>query len=194
MTEQQKQVTEWSQSAKTRMHIAGYIGAFFFLFLEGNSQSSVPAQATSFYFLAPALLVFIGQLPFVILKRIAKFADDVSVFPLYVVVLAGFVKGIVELINATGQISIIWAIPIALLGIIIWDMVIIVRDITASARILGKKPTATRKLKTLSFVLIFFVILILAFDIQDFGKPVFWLIPGFISLMIALFLEDTVNR
>lgn len=100
------------------MHILGYIGAFFFLFLEGSSQYYAPAKAISYYFLAPALLILLGQLPLAIIKRIAKFADDVSAFPMYVVVILGFVKGCFNLINATGQVSIIWAILVVLLVII----------------------------------------------------------------------------
>ncbi len=194
MAEQQQQVTEWSQSAKTRMHIFGYIGAFFFLFLEGSRLSYVPAQATSYYFLAPALLVLIGQLPFVIVKRIAKFVDDVSTLPMYMVAVAGFIKGIFELINATGQVSILWAIPVALIAIIVWDIIVLVKDTKATVRILGKKPTAIRQLKILSFVLVYFVVFILAFDVQGIGKPVFWLTPALISLVIALFLEGTIKK
>ena len=194
MAEQQQQVTEWSQSAKTRMHILGYIGAFFLLFLEGSRQSYTPAQIYSYYFLAPALLVLTAQLPFLTLKKMAKFADDVSVLPMYTVAILGFIKGIFELINATGQISILWAIPVALIAIIVWDIIGIVKDIRTSVRILGKKPTAIKRLKILSLVLVYFVVFILAFDVQDIGKPVFWLTPALISLTIALFLEGTIKK
>lgn len=193
MAEQQT-VAEWSQSAKTRIHILGFVSAFFFLFLEGSRLSYAPAQATGYYFLAAAFLVLIGQLPFVILKRIAKFADDVSILPMYMVAVAGFIKGIFELINATGQVNILWAIPIVLLGIIVYDIIVTVKGTRATARILGKKATAIRQLKILSFVLVYFVVLILAFDVQGIGKPVFWLTPALISLVIALFLEGTLHR
>jgi len=194
MAEQRQQVTEWSQSAKTRMHILGYIGAFFLLFIEGSRQSYMPAQATSYYFLAPALLVLTAQLPFISLKKIANFADDVSVLPMYIVAILGFIKGVFELINTTGQVSILWAIPVVLFGIIIWDMIGIIKDIRTSVRTFGKKLTATRRLKILSFVLVYFVVFILAFDVQNIGKPVFWLAPALISLTIALFLDGTIKK
>jgi H+/Cl- antiporter ClcA len=103
MAEQQT-AAEWSQSVKTRMHIFGYIGAFIFLFLEGSKLSYAPAQATGYYFLVAAFLILIGQLPFVILKRIAQFADGMSTVPMYIVAMAGIIKGGIELINATGQV------------------------------------------------------------------------------------------
>jgi hypothetical protein len=176
------------------MHILGYIGAFVFLFLEGSRLSYSPAQAISYYFLAPALLIVIGQLPLVILKRIAKYVDDVSKLPMYTVAILGFIKGMYELFSVTRQVSVLWAIPVALLVIIVWDIITIIKDTKTKVKILGGKLTAIRQLKKLSFILVYFVVLILAFDVQGIGKPVFWLTPALISLGIALFLEGNTRK
>lgn len=96
--------------------------------------------------------------------------------------------------NFTQQVEWLWVIPTALLAIIVYDITDIIKGTRAMARSIGKKATTIRQLKILAFVLIYFEILVLAFDIQGLGKPIFWLASALISLTIALFLDDTFKK
>ncbi|GAI57465.1 unnamed protein product, partial [marine sediment metagenome] len=70
----------------------------------------------------------------------------------------------------------------------------IVKSARENARLIGKKATAIRWLKVLTFILLVFVIFVRAGDVQRIGKPIFWLIPAVISLTIALFLDGTFKK
>lgn len=190
----QEEVSQWSQSVKTRLHILGYISALVFLYIEGGKLSNTLIQAVGLSFLAPALLILLGQFRVLVLKKIAKFVDDVFSLPMYIIAITVFIREVFDWVNFTEQVEWLWAIPVVLFGIIVYDIVHIVKNAKASAREIGKKITATRQLKLLSFVLIYFVIIAFAFDVQGIGKPIFWLIPAAISLTIALFLDGTLKK
>lgn len=194
MAEQEQQVSEWSKSFSARLHILAYFSVFIFLYIEGGRLSNMLIQVVSILFLVAAFLILIGQLPVVVLKRVAKFADDTFTFPMYIIAITGFIKGVVDLVNFTEQIELLWAIPVVLLGIIVYDIIRIVKDARESARLIGKKVTAIRRLKVLTFVLLIFVLVVFAFDVQEIGSPIFWLIPAVISLTIALFLDGTFKK
>jgi len=191
---EQEQVSKWSGSLKARVHIFGYISAFIFLCIEGGKLSNVLIQTLGILFLVPAFLILIAQFRVAILKRVAKFADDVSSFPMYIIAIAIFIREVFDWVNFTQQVQVLWVIPVALLAIIVYDITNIVKGTRAMARSMGKKATAITQLKVLSFILIYFVILVLAFDVQGFGKPIFWLVPALISLTIALFLDGTFKK
>lgn len=194
MAEQEQQVSKWSRSLKARLHIFAYVSAFIFLYIEGGRLSNVLIQAVGILFLVPAFLILIGQLRVVVLKRVAKFADDVSSFPMYIIAITIFIREVFDWVNFTEQVEVLWAIPVVLLAIIVYDITDIVKGTRAMARSIGKKATAIRQLKALSFVLIYFVLFVLAFDVQGIGKPIFWLTPAVISLTIALFLDGTFRK
>jgi len=191
MAKREQQV---SDSLRARIHIFGYVLAFIFLFIEGGKLSNVLIQVVGGLFLVPALLILAVQFRASKLKRIANFADDVSTFPMYLATITLFIKEIFSLVNFTQQVELIWVIPVVLLAIIVYDIVEIIKVTKAMAVSIGGKAAASRQLKLLTFVIICFLILVLAFNVQGIGKPVFWLIPAFISLVIALYLDDTLKR
>jgi hypothetical protein len=194
MAEQEQQVSGWSKSFSTRLHILAYLSVFIFLYIEGGRLSNMLIQVVSIWFLVGAFLILIGQLPVVVLKKIAKSADDALTFPMYIIAIVGFIKGIVALVNFTEQVELLWAIPVLILGITVYDIIRLIKDARESARLIGKKTTTIRLLKVLTFVLLIFVIVIFGFDVQGMGKPIFWLIPAVISLTFALFLDGTFKR
>lgn len=194
MTEQEQKASKQSQSLRERIHIFGYVLAFIFLFIEGGRLSNVLIQVVGALFLVPALLVLIGQFRVAKLKRIANFADDISTFPMYLATITLFIKEIFSLINFTQQVELLWIIPVVLLAIIVYDISKIVKDTKAMAVSIGNKAAASRQLKILTYVIIYFLILVLAFNVQGIGNLVFWLIPAFISLVIALYLDGTLKR
>ena len=194
MAEQEQQVSKWSQSLKARFHILAYVAAFIFLYIEGGRLSTVLIQAVGIFFLVPAVLILIGQLRVVVLKRVAKFADDVSSLPMYLIAITIFVREVFDWVNFTELVGVLWAIPVVLLVFMVYDITDIVKGTRAMARSIGKKATAIRQLKVLSFVLIYFVLIVFAFDVQGIGKPIFWLTPALISLTIALFLDGTFKK
>jgi hypothetical protein len=190
----QEEVSQWSQSVKTRLHILAYISAFIFLYIEGGTLSNSLIQAVGFSFLVPAFLILIGQFRVLVLKRIAKFTDDIFSLPMYLIAITVFITEVVDWVNFTEQVEWIWVIPIALLGIIVYDVITIIKNARALAREIGKKAAAIKQLKILSFVIVYFVLAILAFDVQVIGKPIFWLSPAAISLSIVLFLDGTFKK
>ena len=194
MAEQEQQVSKWSQSLKARLHILAYVSAFIFLYIEGGRLSNVLIQAVGIFFLVPAFLILIGQLRVIVLKRVAKFADDVSSLPMYLIAITIFVREVFDWVNFTELVGVLWAIPVVLLVFMVYDITDIVKGTRAMARSIGKKATAIRQLKVLSFVLIYFVLIVFAFDVQGIGKPIFWLTPALISLTIALFLDGTFKK
>jgi hypothetical protein len=194
VAQQEQQVSKESQPLRARLHILAYIGAFIFLYIEGGKLSNMPIQVVGILFLVPALLILIGELHFLVLKRIAKFADNVSTYPMYLIALTVFIKGILDLVNSTKQVQLLWVIPIVFLGIIVHDIINIVKGAREEARLTGNKVTASRRLKELTFFLLVFVLCALAFDFQEIVKPIFWLIPAVISLTIALFLDGTFRK
>ena len=194
MAEQEQQVSKWSQSLKARLHILAYVSAFIFLYIEGGRLSNVLIQAVGIFFLVPAFLILIGQLRVIVLKRVAKFADDVSSLPMYLIAITIFVREVFDWVNFTELVGVLWAIPVVLLVFMVYDITDIVKGTIAMARSIGKKATAIRQLKVLSFVLIYFVLIVFAFDVQGIGKPIFWLTPALISLTIALFLDGTFKK
>ena len=194
MAEREQQVSKWSESLRARLHILAYISAFIFLYIEGGRLSNMLIQVVGMLFLVAAVLILIGQLRFVVLKRVAKFADDVFTFPMYIIFITAFIKEVFDLANSTKQVELLWAIPVVLLGIIVYDIIGVVKDTRENARLIGKKATTIRRLKVLTFVLLVFVLVVLAFDVQGIGKPIFWLIPAAISLTIALFLDGTFKK
>jgi hypothetical protein len=194
MEEQEQQISNWSQSVRARIHIFAYIAAFIFLYIEGGKLSNTLIQAVGILFLVPAFLILIGQLRVSVLKRIAKFADDVSAFPMYVIAITFFITQVFDLIKFTERVELLWAIPAALAAIIVYDIIDIVKGTKEMARVMGKKATAIRQLKVLAFVLMYFMLFALAFDVQGIGKPIFWLTPAVISLTIALYLDGTFKK
>ncbi len=194
MAEHEQQVSKWSHSLKARIHIFSYVLASIFLYIEGGRLSNEQIQVGGILFLIPAFLILIAQRRDGILKRIAKSADDVSSFALYIIVIVIFIREVFNWVNLTKQIEVLWAIPIVLFTFIVYDIIDIVKDTRTMARLRGKKETAIRQLKLLSFFLIFFTLVILAFDVQGIGKPIFWLTPAVISLTIALFLDGTFKK
>jgi len=191
MAKREQQV---SNSLRARIHIFGYVLAFIFLLIEGGKLSNVLIQVVSGLFLVPALLILAVEFRASKLKRIANFADDVSTFPMYLATITLFIKEIFSLVNFTQQVELLWVIPVVLLAIIVYDIAEIIRTTKAMAVSIGSKAAASRQLKLLTFVIICFLILVLAFDVQGIGRPVFWLIPAFIALVIALYLDDTLKR
>jgi len=194
MAEQEQQVSEWSKSFSTRLHILAYLSVFIFLYIEGGRLSNMLIQVVSIWFLVGAFLILIGQLPVVVLKKIAKSADDALTFPMYIIAIVGFIKGVIALVNFTEQVELLWAIPVLILGITVYDIIRLVKDARESARLIGKKTTTIRLLKVLTFVLLIFVIVVFGFDVQGMGKPIFWLIPAIISLTFALFFDGTFRK
>jgi hypothetical protein len=194
MEEQVQEISKWSHSLKARLHIFAYIIAGIFLYIKGGELSDVLIQAVGIAFFTTAFLILIGQLPCVVLKKIAKFADGVSSFGLYIATLVIFITAVIDWANETERIAVLWAIPVVLLAFIVYDIIDIVKNTRTMARSIGKKATASRQLKRLSFLLTFLVLLMLVRDIQGIGKPVFWLTPAFISLMIALCLDGTFRN
>jgi len=171
-----------------------YIGAFTFLYIEGHKLSNIRIQVVGILFLVPAFLILLAQMRVVVIKRVAKFVDNIFIFPMYIVFVAIFIKEILNLVNSTEQVELLWAIPVLIVGILVHDIISIVQGAKESARLIGKKATAIRRLKELTFVILIFVLFVLAFDVQEIGRPVFWLIPAIISLMIALFLDGTFKK
>lgn len=194
MAEQEQQVSKEPQPLRARLHILAYIGAFIFLYIEGGKLSSTPIQVVGILFLVPALLILLGELRFLVLKRIAKFADKVFTYPMYLIALTVFIKGILDLVNSTEQVQLLWAIPIVFFGIVVYDIITIVKRAREEARLIGNKATASRWLKELTFFLLLVVLFVLVFDFQEIVKPIFWLIPAVISLTIALFLDGTFRK
>ena len=194
MAQQEQQVSKGSKSLRARLHILAYICAFIFLYIEGGKLSNMRIQGVGILFLVVAFLILIGQLRVVVLKRVAKFVDTLFIFPMYIVFIAIFIKGVLDLVNSTAQVELLWAIPVVILGIIVYDIVDIFKGAKGSARLIGKKATAIRWLKALAFILLVFVIFVRAGDVQEIGKPIFWLIPAVISLTIALFLDGTFKK
>jgi len=171
-----------------------YIGAFTFLYIEGHKLSNIRIQVVGILFLVPAFLILLAQMRVVVIKRVAKFVDNIFIFPMYIVFVAIFIKEILNLVNSTEQVELLWAIPVLIVGILVHDIISIVQGAKESARLIGKKATAIRRLKELTSVILIFVLFVLAFDVQEIGRPVFWLIPAIISLMIALFLDGTFKK
>ena len=194
MADQEQPVSKWSHSLRARIHIFAYVFASIFLYIEGGGLSNSLIQMVGIVFLIPAFLLLLGQLRIGILKRVAKFADDIASFSLYVITIVIFIKEMFNWVNLTEQIEVLWAIPVVLFAFIVYDIIDVVQDTRAMARSTGKKASAIRQLKVLSFVLIYFVLLMLAFDVQGIGKPFFWLTPAVISLMVALFLDGTFKK
>lgn len=151
-------------------------------------------QGLGIVFFVPAFLILIGQLPFGILRRIAKSADEIFLFPLYIATIAVVIDLVLNWVSLTKQIEVLWVIPIVLLVFIVYDIIGMVKETRRMFRAIGKKSTAIRQLKILSLVLIVFVTIVLAFGAQGIGKPVFWLIPAVVSLIIALFLDGTLKK
>jgi hypothetical protein len=194
MVEQEQQVSKWSKSLRARLHILAYIGAFIFLYIEGDKLSNMRIQVVGILFLVAAVLILIGQLRVLVLKKVAKFVDNLFIFPMYIVFIAIFIKEVLDLVNSTEQVKLLWAIPVVILGIMVHDIIDIVKGAKESARLIGKKATAIRWLKELTFVILIFVLFVLAFDVQEIGRPIFWLIPAIISLTIVLFLDGTFKK
>lgn len=194
MAEQEQKALKQSQPVRDRIHIFGYVLAFIFLFIEGGRLSNVLIQVVGVLFLVPALLLLMGQFRVTTLKRIANYADDISIFPMYLATITLFIKEIFSLINFTQRVELLWIIPVVLLAIIVYDVIEIAKDTKIMAVSIGNKAAVSRKLKILTFVIIYFLILVLAFNVQGLGNLVFWLIPAFISLVIALYLDGTLKR
>ena len=194
MAQQEQQVSKGSKSLRARLHILAYICAFIFLYIEGGKLSNMRIQGVGILFLVVAFLILIGQLRVVVLKRVAKFVDTFFIFPMYIVFIAIFIKGGLDLVNSTAQVELLWAIPVVILGIIVYDIVDIVKGARENARFIGKKATAIRWLKVLTFVLLVLVIFVRAFESPEIVKPLFWLIPAVISFMIVLILESNIKK
>ncbi len=192
--EQEQQVSRWSQSLKARIHIFSYVLASIFLYIEGGRISNEQIQIGGILFLIPAFLILIAQRRAGIVKRAAKLVDDISLRSLYIIAIVIFIKEVFNWANLTNQIGVLWAIPIVLFTFIVYDIIDTVKNTRTMVRSMGKKETAIKQLKTLSFVLIFFTMAVLLANVQGIGRPVFWLIPAVIALMIALFLDGTFKR
>src|SRR4030067_26504 len=134
MEELEQPVSKWSSSFRARVHIFGYVSAFTFLFIEGGKLSNVLIQAVGMFFLIPAFLIFLAQFRIGIIKRVAKFADDVSSFPMYMVVITIFIREVFDWINFTQRVEVLWAIPIVLLALIVYDIIDIVKCTRAMGR------------------------------------------------------------
>ena len=115
MVEQEQQVSKWSKSLRARLHILAYIGAFIFLYIEGDKLSNMRIQVVGILFLVPAVLILIGQLRVLVLKKVAKFVDNIFIFPMYIVFIAIFIKEVLDLFNSTEQVELLWAIPVVIL-------------------------------------------------------------------------------
>ncbi len=194
MAEQKQQGSERSEPFSARLHILGYFAAFIFLYIEGGRLSNMPIQVVSILFLAGAVLTALGQLPFAVLKKVAKSADDALTLPMYLIAIIGFIQGVVDLVNFTRQVELLWAIPVVLFGITVYDITRLVKVVREDARLRGNNTTIIRLLKVLTFVLLVVVLVVLAFDGKGMDKPIFWLIPAVISLTIVLFLDGTFKK
>lgn len=194
MAQQKQQIPEVSKPFALRVHILAYIGVFILLYIEGNKLANTLVQVVGIVFIVAAFLILIGQLPVVVLKKVARFVDNVFTFPMYIIGILVFLMGVLDLVESTGQVELLWAIPVVLVGILVYDIINIIKGTGESARLIGKKETAIKWLKDLTFVILFFVLFVLAFDVQGIGRPVFWLIPAIVSLTIALFLDGTFKK
>ena len=194
MTQQAQQVSAWSQTLRARLNMAAYVGIGIFLYLEGDRLSNALMQGMGIVFFVPAFLILIGQLPIGTLRRIAKTVDDIFLFPRYIAAIPIVIMGVLHWVSLTEQTEALWVIPAVLLVFIVYDIIGVVKNTRTMVRSIGTKATAIRHLKLLSLVLIVFVVVVLAFDAQAIGKPVFWLIPAVISLIIALFLDGTLKK
>ena len=194
MAQQKQQIPEVSKPFALRVHILAYIGVFILLYIEGNKLANTLVQVVGIVFVVAAFLILIGQLPVVVLKKVARFVDNVFTFPMYIIGILVFITGVLDLVESTGQVELLWSIPVVLVGILVYDIINIIKGAGESARLIGKKETAIKWLKDLTFVILFFVLFVLAFDAQGIGRPVFWLIPAIVSLTIALFLDGTFKK
>lgn len=194
MAQQKQQIPEVSKPFALRVHMLAYIGVFILLYIEGNKLANTPVRVVGILFVVAAFLILLGQLPVVALRKVARFVDSVFTFPMYIVGILVFISGVLDLVESTGQVELLWSIPVVLIGILVYDTINMIKGAGESARLIGKKETAIKWLKDLTFVILFFVLFVLAFDVQGIGRPVLWLIPAIVSLTIALFLDGTFKK
>lgn len=194
MAQQKQQNPEVSKPFAQRVHILAYVGVFILLYIEGNKLPNTLVQVVATLFVVAAFLILIGQLPVVMLKKVARFVDNVFTLPMYITGILVFITRVLDLVESTGQGELLWSIPVVLIGIIVYDIINIIKGAGEGARLIGKKETAIKWLKDLTFVILVFVLFVLAFDVQGIGSPVFWLIPAVVSLTIALFLDGTFKK
>ncbi len=182
------------QSEDFRSYLIGYIVASIFLYIEGDKIGDIPLIIISIFVGVAALFILLGKFSSKKLKNIAKYIDDSFRPILYVVLVAGFVKIIFELINVTGTTIWIWLLLVALFGFILYDLVNIIKNMRKKAKLLGWKATIITQLKMLSLTIVLFVFVMLIKNVQGIGAPYIWLAPGVVSLLAALILEGEFKK
>lgn len=192
MNKVQKPNGTWVESLKSRIHVFAYVSVSIFLITQGNELSNSFIEIIGVLFLIPALLLLLSLLPIRILKKCAEYVENFSLLSLYFVVIMIFIKESFDWVALTQNTTILWVIPAILLVFVIYDVISIIKDFYSRAETIGTRKTVIRQLKILSFVLTYFVLLLLAFGIQGLGNPVFWLIPAVACQLVALFLDKTI--
>ena len=192
MNEGQKSSGVWLESLRSRIHIFAYVSVSIFLLAQGKQLSNKLIEVVGWLFLIPAFLLLLSLLPIRILKKCAEYVDKFSLLSLYLVVIVIFVKQSFDWVALTQNTIILWVIPVLLVVFVLYDIISLITDILSRAKITNTRETVIRQLKILSFVLTYFVLLLLAFNVQGLGNPVFWLIPAVACQLAALFLDKTI--
>lgn len=174
-----------------KTHWLGYVAASIFLYIEGNRLDSVPIMVIGILLGVAALFILLGIIPHKGLRRATNYVDESLKFSLYIVAITGFIKAIFELIDVTGTAVWIWVLLFALLGFIIFDIVIIIKNMRDKAKLIGWKATLIGQFKALSFVLTLFVLVLLVTNVQDFGEPYLWLVPVAVAQLTTFILEGS---
>ncbi len=177
-----------------RAHIVGYVLASIFLYVKGKMIGDSPLIVISLFVGVAALFILLGKLPNKWFKNIAKYINDSFSPILYVVMVAGFVIAILELIKITDTALWIWLVLVGLFGFILYDLVNIIKNMKKEAKQVGWKSTTIRHLKILSLTIFLFVFVMLIRNVQGIGAPYIWLAPGIVSLLSALILEGDIKK
>jgi len=192
MNKVQKPNGTWLESLKSRIHIFAYVSVSIFLITQGNELSNSFIEIIGVLFLIPALLLLLSLLPIRILKKCAEYVENFSLLSLYFIVIMIFIKESFDWVALTQNTTILWVIPAILIAFVIYDVISIIKDSYSRAKTIGTRETVIRQLRILSFVLTYFVLLLLSFGIQGLGNPLFWLIPAVACQLVALFLDKTI--
>lgn len=192
MNKVQKPNDTWLESLKSRIHIFAYVSVSIFLITQGNKLSNSLIEIIGVLFLIPALILLLSLLPSRILKKFAEYAENFSLLSLYLVVIVIFIKESLDWVALTQNTAILWVIPGILIVFLLYDVISIIKDFCSRAKEKGTRETVIRQLKILSFVLTYFVLLLLAFGVQNLGNLVFWLIPAVACQLVVLFLDKTI--
>ncbi len=192
MNKVQKPNGTWIESLKSRIHIFAYASVSIFLLTQGNKLANPFIEIIGVLFLIPILILLLSLLPIRIFKKCAEYVNNFSLLSLYLVVIAIFIKESFDWVALTKNTTILWVIPVILVAFVLYDVISIIKDSYSRAKTKGTRETIIRQLKILSFVLTYFVLLMLAFGVQGLGNPVFWLIPAVACQLVVLFLDKSI--